>query len=126
MQAYSSLEFALRNRMGSLINQDKPPGLKYLLQYAISHKWVRNRDFRQWRRIERKRRNTRELWEQIREIDPTYTATDEPSDYVKILLKGIPFIRNQLAHGSSYISPHGYLTLEICRDFINPLFANRK
>ena len=43
-------------------------------------------------------------------------------DYVEILREGLPYLRNEYAHGSNMLGPGTYLHLLIVTEFINQIF----
>jgi len=53
------------------------------------------------------------------------SAGDEAlTAYAQAITEAIPKLRNELAHGSEMLTPNAYVTLEVCCDLINQLFAS--
>lgn len=50
-------------------------------------------------------------------------STEPVANYFAELVKAIPAIRNQLAHGSAQVQPDNFFSLQVCADLINQLFA---
>ena len=113
LAAYTSAEFALRTRF----NDRKTP-FKSLLQKAVDTKLVSDSGFSIPKlRAERIREHN--------EAMPADFQTPEPAllrEYSDVLTKAIPYLRNQLAHGSTTLHNHGARTVRICAELINQLF----
>ena len=123
LHAYSSVEFALRLRLMGESPADKVPGLKKLLERALELGWIADEGFQQYQRIERGRKESEALWAEIAGSSLSHPERTDPQAYAKIVIEGMPYFRNEFAHGTSYITPHGYLTLELCRDLIDQIFG---
>ncbi|MEW6602812.1 MAG: hypothetical protein AB1499_17705 [Nitrospirota bacterium] len=117
LHAYASLEFALKIRSG-----EEKGGLKHLLKMAIREKWILDSGFIYQNKIKER---ISDLYEgsnrNIEQISDDPDAQDL-QEYCKILVESIPYLRNELAHGSSMVYPGGLNTLAICADIINQLF----
>ena len=122
LHAYSSVEFALRLTAETHAPNRKSHSLARLLRYAVDEGWIVDRGFRQFRRIEEGRQQSMRIWAEVIGQPTSLPTQTDPQGYAKIILNSIPYFRNKLAHGSSFLSPHGYLSLELCRDIINQLF----
>jgi hypothetical protein len=134
--AYSALEMALRERAGlvewSGPNAPTGRGLKKLLRHAQNRGWLKNEGFSSARRMAAERARLDKVLIGI-EAGKDF-AVDEPSeeeisvamgkiDYIEILIEHAPKMRNQLAHGSSVLSPRSPQTLTIVAQAINQLFV---
>ena len=116
--AASTLEFALKHK-----TEGKIRGLYRLIEHAISQGWVKNEGFSAWRNRKRMNDEQRRIYEELNKMtQKEIEFHDEQYDYLAILKKSIPNIRNEYAHGSSMLHPGGYRKLEICAEFINQLF----
>ena len=115
LAALACVELALKQRFGGATER---PGLKRLLDRAISQGLVRDAGFRVYQRGQ----TVRQL---ARLIEPSNTE-GRPADlleYSRVLVDSLPERRNDLAHGSTNLLPGGFITLEICCDLINQLFS---
>jgi len=137
--AYATLEMALRERAGfvewSRPAAPRPPTLPPLLDQAKREGWIRNEDFPSLRRMATERARAEKLALSL----PTMTSNEdypiaEPTedeinaamrtlDFVQILVDNTPLLRNQLAHGSSTLSPRSLRTLELVAEVVNQLFV---
>ncbi|MBI3430121.1 MAG: hypothetical protein HY050_08740 [Actinobacteria bacterium] len=139
--AYTCLEFALRERFESeLIADGKKkrkfgPGLKALLSYAVKKGYLKNEHFEVWRNQTRVRAWQRSLYEQMDEMerlglekmefDETRIEikdVDRDHEYLAILLKTIPWLRNHYAHGSKTLHNQVLITLQIVSEIINQIY----
>jgi hypothetical protein len=119
MHAFSSAEYALNRRAGTPPHQIGP-GFKMLLARAVEEGWIRDDRFRHYGEIAARRA------EAIRQ-ESDLLGTEEPASpelrpYVETLIEALPFLRNELAHGSAHLSTSGKRTLALCCDLINQLF----
>jgi hypothetical protein len=124
-QAYSSLEYALRLKLG--IDRTKEyPGLARLLKVAIEEKFISDSQIRMQQRIIKIRERALESDRMFAEaIGQPFSEppSPDPQEYCKILCDTFPMLRNALAHGSNMVTPSStFITLEICCDLINQLF----
>lgn len=49
----------------------------------------------------------------------------QTKSYVEILADSMPYLRNELAHGSPMLHPNGASSVRICAEFINQLFLEK-
>lgn len=136
------LEYALRERLSVEIHSGKikpqQVRLHYLFKYAIDHGLVKNEGYSAWqnrgainslRRVQAER--TREAIEKnmtsgcftLNESDIQVTEEDMHWDYIGDLLKMLPKIRNEYAHGSPMLHNWSAPTIEIVCETINQLFV---
>jgi hypothetical protein len=138
--ALTSLEFALRLRLRDPLpkkywDKKTEPTLRPLLSYAIDIGAIKNEGFRQWRdHVERRARErySRERQDEmvkgcLPEIEIDYTQAipndaDRDWDYLPVLRRGLPDIRNTHAHGSTMLHNHVLGTLELVSEIINQLY----
>jgi len=113
LHAFSSLEFALKTKFG-----DSPKGLKKLLEEAVGLGLITDSGFRYFRPVA----------DEVMPDDEAGSGNPDAKDvqvYCKTLIDTLPFMRNELAHGSQMLHPNGLTTLEIVADFINQLFERK-
>lgn len=113
LAAYTTVEFALRTKF----NDRKTP-FKSLLQQAVDGGLIKDQGFSV---PVRKATTIRERNEAL----PAEFHIPEPTllrDYSDTLTKTIPFLRNQLAHGTTMLHNHGASTVRMCAELINQLF----
>lgn len=113
LHAFSSLEFALKKKCG-----DSPMGLKKLLERAVERGWILDSGFRYFRPVVDEAASENE-------IDRDNPDAKDVQDYCRTLIDMLPFIRNELAHGSRMLHPNALTTLEIVADLINQLFERK-
>jgi hypothetical protein len=105
--AYVSVEQALRLYYGN-----KRISLKKLLIRAVREQLIREEGFSH----------------RLHEPSPPTLGVDvEPTvgrDYAAILIDTLPFLRNELAHGSNMLHPNGAAAVRVCAELINQLFEN--
>lgn len=128
-QALSSVEFALKEK-AKLENCDfgSKRGFKALFKVAINEGWIRNEDLKFYPQYYKW---TSERHAELRELADAHfgkkhhskptTQSPETPDYLAILVDWLPMMRNDLAHGSSYLNTT-YNEVEICADVVNALF----
>lgn len=138
-QAFTTLEYALRDRLGeSAINELKKQrrrGLYAYIEYAIEQGWIRNEDFSAWHRAPMLRARDEYLFKKIKEMDEKgldsievdYDEAEVPKtntvDYLDVLLRTVNKIRNWHAHGEYILHPPSvWHTFEMCADFINAIY----
>jgi hypothetical protein len=117
--AYTSVEFALKIKDGG---SSSKISFKKLLQKAVAQKWIFDEGFSH---VKRKRENMRAYNETL----PKEFKTHESpmlDEYCRNLTKSLPYLRNELAHGSSMLHEQGAFTVQICADLINQLFPKPK
>ena len=119
--ALSTLELGLKLRF----RLKKSPGLKGLIRRAIDEGLVTNEDFASYRNLVRSRREQWEMFRQISEASGSeIEPLEPPPDYLSKLLDSVPALRNEYAHGSSLLHPHGIASLEVVADFLAAVFAD--
>lgn len=103
-QSLSCLEFALRERLANEIRagkiRGKKPGLQLLLKYAIENQLVKNEGFARW-----------------------VQGEDSEWDLLASLVKALPLIRNDYAHGTFNLTPTALGIIEVVYEIINQLFV---
>lgn len=97
MKAYSTVEFALKQRLGKSVPFPK------LITKAINMGLIKDSGFSHLKK-------------------PTNEAS---LDYSRTLIEIMPSLRNGLAHGSTTLRPGAVKTLRICAEFINQLYRNK-
>lgn len=107
--AFVTLEHALRNRF----KPKKETSLKELVKRAVTEGLVRDEGFSH-------------IQDRV-ELDTPFdegfeTFPQQVKKYVEILTESIPFLRNELAHGSPMLHPGGAFSVRLCAEFINQLF----
>jgi hypothetical protein len=117
LQAYSTLEFALRERMGLGGNSDGP-GLRKLLTRAGREGVLSDDAFASLR--------SHSSWPVVTgnaiidaNADPGVVAS---RGHIAILAEALPMLRNTLAHGSSSVWPHALSTFMLVAAAINWMF----
>lgn len=130
LQAYASLELALKTRIGQVGEgvSKKHRGLKRMLVFAIEQRWICDTGIRQYQRIEERRNEYRASMKRIFGDEHASDDLLKVQSYVSVLAETIPWLRNEYAHGSSSLPlmNSAYLTLEICCDIINQLFPAKQ
>jgi hypothetical protein len=140
--AYSALELALKERAGfsewAEPRKGQPRGLGRLLELARDNGWLRTVDFLFVREMAVARARDVQVRlalqgaisdDDIPVPEPTADEIDAAMreiDYVQILIRTVPYLRNTLAHGSSTLSPRGIPTLRRVAETINILFVDRQ
>jgi hypothetical protein len=95
MKTFSTLEMALRNRLG------KKDNFFNLIDMAVKQGLIKNKHFRHRKE---------------------YLTNSESTSYVEQLPKFISHFRNDYAHGSTMLLDISIMNLCVCADFINQLF----
>jgi hypothetical protein len=113
--AYTSVEYALRIKAGKLSGR---PSFRRLLRKAVEENWIRDEGFSH---VKRKHDDLRAYNE---DLPPDFQIRESElaQEYCKNLTESLPFLRNDLAHGSSTLHEQGAFTVQICADLINQLF----
>lgn len=119
MHAFSSVEYALNRRAGT------PPhaigaGFKDLLKRAVAEGWIRDDGFQHYSKVATRRME--DVRAAMLASEDETGATLQLRSYVETMVESLPFLRNELAHGSARLSPSGKATLALCCDLINQLF----
>lgn len=104
LQAYATLEYALRDRLGYR-DDDKPPTLRPLLNTAIKQGLLKEPRLRDWPGHQD-------------DLGPSY----RDGDWLRKLPELIAYFRNVLAHGSYFLMPDGGRALRLTADIINQLY----
>lgn len=120
LHGYATVEFALREKVG-----ESKAGLKKLLKIAVGRGLLKDKGFRVSRFHDYKL--AKEQKESTSQPDINKGEIKDPGNedvqrYCELLIESLPFLRNELAHGSNMVYPGGLGTLEICADLINQLF----
>ncbi len=124
MQAYASVEYALRERIGTAAGTRL--GLRRLFNTAIKDGLIKDTGFRHYRWLRQKAIEFDEVMQALTGVEPTETEPPDPQGYCRMLAETFPPVRNDYAHGSSTLSPGVYLTFGLCCDLINQLFAHKQ
>lgn len=124
MQAYASVERALKLRIGeaTLERRRGLRGFRKLLEYAIAQGWLDDEGFAHHRRMRERREHNMERLAEILGESSAIAADEGQQPCVQILSDSLPSLRNVIAHGDRYLSHTTYFTLELCRDIIQQLF----
>jgi len=121
LHAYASVEFALREKTG-----EKKGGLKRLISLAIKEGWISDSGFRlHHQRIRDQLNNYKYIYDNKKRA-ALPNDIDGNQKYCRVLAEALPYLRNELAHGSPMLSPGGYAQLAICADLINQLFKKEE
>lgn len=118
LYAYATVEMALKERARR--ESLRTRHLKPLLEAAIKRGWITDDGFANVRR-ERKAMEEEQEWRLQRGMPVTPEGKDAQR-YCKVLMDTMPYLRNDLAHGSKTLHPGGIGTLALCADLINQLF----
>lgn len=130
LHAYSTVEMALRERAKRegrperLDRKGKAVPWKFseLLQMAVKERWIADDGFTV---VRRRREANAELFERLGEVPAADVDMQSVNQYCNTLVESMPWLRNQLAHGSTSVHPGGMSTLRVCADLINQLFCSR-
>lgn len=121
LHAYSTVEMALKERATQESLQART--LAPLLKIAIKRGWIVDDDFSN---VRREREAMEREWEWRRQFGLAPTPEENDAQrYCKVLMDSMPYLRNDLAHGSKTLRPGGIGTLAICADLINQLFKEQ-
>lgn len=122
LQAYATLEFALRERFGRPTHPNKqgkkakPLMLKDLLQKAIDEKLIQPERFPSFERTNLLRKGAAE--QRGYPFEPMSAA-----EWLELVQKFILGQRNHLAHGNPHLDlPFSFNQIQRCADIINALF----
>jgi len=109
--------------------------LQAMLGYAVDKGVIKNEGFERWRNRGETNARARVQFEKMREMvkcDIPEIAWDEAEvqvteqdlewDFVQVLVKTLPKIRNEHAHGSTELHFQVLNTIQIVRETINQLF----
>lgn len=121
LHAYSTVEMALKDRATQ--ESLRARTLRPLLKIAIERGWIVDEAFSN---VRREREAMEREWEWRHQLGLVPTPEENDSQrYCKMLLDSMPYLRNDLAHGSKTLHPGGVGTLAICADLINQLFKEQ-
>lgn len=139
--AYACLELALRERFEAEMiaagerKREFGPGLKRLLEHAVSSGVLKDENFSAWQyRTERRaqRRTEDELWEEAQrnglneitfdEAQYEIKEVDRDHEYLSTLLKTLPWLRNHYAHGTTSLDNQALWKIKLVAEIINQLF----
>lgn len=109
LHAFLSVEFALKVRAGMQCG-----GFRRLLKRAVAEGWISDKGFsgvEDWR-----------LRGMNRALNGEKAEASEVKTYSQVLIEVLPYLRNELAHGSTMLHNRGAEYVGICAEFINQLF----
>jgi hypothetical protein len=130
---YAALENALRqkcdqeNSFPKSRNRKLVYTLASLLKYALSEGWINVESLDTYEHIKRARSRTLDRALRIMGDEKSAEAwvpDFSPSIYRAQLESSLPFVRNELAHGASTLSPTVHSSLIQCHDLIQHLFSS--
>ena len=124
MYAYASAEYALRERVGAAAGNR--PGLRRLFDQAIKDGLIQDTGFRHYRHLRQRAIEFDEIMQALTGVETAETEPPDPQSYCRVLAETFPPLRNEYAHGSSTLSPGVDLTVSLCCDLINQLFAHEQ
>lgn len=104
--AYTTVEMALKEKL----KPKKRTSFKILIERAVNEGLVTSAGFSHIKNNEHYPILGVERW------------SPETNDYCQTLADAMPHLRNELAHGSNMLHPHGAQSVRICAEFINQLF----
>ncbi len=128
LYAYASLELALRTRAQreNLLPERNKPGLHALINLALEHGWLDVTALSEYRLIDANQKAALERWETVfdnDEVARNWAPQLDPRKYAFELARYMPFVRNDLAHGSTRTPGNPIGTLMTCKELIVQLFA---
>jgi hypothetical protein len=113
--AYTTVEFALRTKFN-----DRRTNFKNLLKKAIDAGLITDRGFSdRVRKVKHIRENNAVLLPDFHLPEPKLMR-----EYADTLVESIPFLRNQIAHGTNMLHEQGAKHVRICAELINQLFPS--
>lgn len=138
LQAYVTLEMALRTKFISQYPREKVPTLARLLKTAEEDRWINNERFpslmfrakrNAWDRknFELARKHDFDLYPEMVCQEPTDIEIAQALaeiDIVGGIANTANKLRNNLAHGSTTLHPNSMSTLKIVSEVINQLFES--
>lgn len=127
LHAYISVELALKEKVGG-----ERLMLSKLLNQAVKEGWVMDSEFAAFSRIKEfakdsERKIIKVGIEEQQSLHEAITSPDialASERYTKLLIRAIPRLRNELAHGNYDIHDGGFETVRICAELINQLFQD--
>jgi hypothetical protein len=118
LYAYTSIEFALREKMG-----DERRPFKKLFEQAIKSGWFKNEYFPHWQRLTKEKADQFKLdVARANALNLSPPKKPEVIDHVGFLPEFIIHFRNNYAHGSSTLIPHHVDALEDSAAIINQIY----
>jgi len=109
--AYVTLELALKERFKVEVTANGKRSFKALVKLAVTRGLVRDDGFTHIRG------RSETLF-----ADALEPRNQPLKSYTDILIDSLPYLRNELAHGSPMLHPNGAASVRISADFINQLF----
>ena len=135
---YACLELALRERFEPEMlaagekKREFGPGLKRLLSYAAKKGYLKNENFSVWRHqteIRAQMRTEDEIWKEAQrnglseitfdEAQYEIKDVDRDHEYLEIIIKSLPWLRNHYAHGSKSLHSQVLDTIRLVSEIIN-------
>ncbi len=111
--AFVTVEFALKQRLNP---DQKKASFKQLLTKAVAQGLIKDEGFS----------HVREQPEVDEHLAHEIGMVSEPvKSYVETLIKTVPYLRNELAHGTCMLHPNGASSVRICAELINQLFPDK-
>jgi hypothetical protein len=113
LSAYITVEFALRTRF-----KDRKNSFKHLLKKAVDAGLITDNGFTI---AQRRAKQIREY----NEVLPPDLRAPEPAlvrEYSDALTKALPYLRNEIAHGTTMLHNHGASSVRLSAELINQLF----
>lgn len=116
--AFVTLEFALKERFALEKGSQKgrETMFKGLVKKAVDEGWVKDEGFSHIHN-QSKLNSSSDYGIGI--------SSQQVRSYTETLIESLPFIRNELAHGSSTLHPDGAFSVRLCAEFINQLFTEK-
>jgi hypothetical protein len=113
LSAYITVEFALRTKFN-----DRKTNFKGLVKKAVDAGLVTDNGFS----IPRRKAQSNRAYNQGLPADLQIPEPTLLRQYSEGLAKSIPFLRNELAHGTTLLHEKGASEVRICAELINQLF----
>jgi hypothetical protein len=113
LQAFTTAEYALRQRANISIASRNKPGFKGLLKMAVNQAWISDKGFSHAESARLKATSN------ILSASPEQRKVET---YCKALMETLPRFRDELAHGSTMLHNQGAIYLLTCAELINQLF----
>ena len=127
LQAYSSVEFALKEKVKLCnITNKRSSGLKNLLNIANEEGWIKDKGFSNYMKAKKEKQKNMTV-DCLSDNKVNQKENKELQEYCNIICRSFPFLRNEIAHGSAYLNmpANALFTLELCADIINQLFQEK-
>lgn len=110
--AYTTVELALKEKYG-VKRYSKKSSFRTLLDRAVKDGLIKSKGFSH---IQNKSSYVPYLGAELH--------SSGEQDYCDVLVEALPYLRNQLAHGSPMLHPNGGKSVRICSELINQLFES--